>query len=47
LNDFYRELGDISAVPLRSNNRWGGFKALRERWFANLESWRCRLAVDR
>lgn len=48
LNDFYRELGDIFAVPLRPSNRWGGFKALRERWFAHLESSRCRpvLLID-
>ena len=46
--DFYRELGDIFAVPLRPSNRWGGFKALRERWFAHLESSRCRpvLLID-
>jgi energy-coupling factor transporter ATP-binding protein EcfA2 len=31
--DFYRELGDIFAVSLKPSNRWGGFKALRERWF--------------
>lgn len=30
--DFYRELGDIFAVSLRTSNRWGGFKALRSRW---------------
>src|SRR5208283_3311180 len=30
--DFYRELGDIFAVKLAPHNRWGGFKALRERW---------------
>jgi len=29
--DFYRELGDIFAVKLAPHNRWGGFKALRER----------------
>ena len=46
--DFYRELGDIFAVPLRPSNRWGGFKALRERWFGHLESSRCRpvLLID-
>ena len=46
--DFYRELGDIFAVPLRPSNRWGGFKALRERWFAHLEASRCRpvLLID-
>ena len=46
--DFYRELGDVFAVPLRPSNRWGGFKALRERWVAHLESTRRRpvLLVD-
>lgn len=42
LFDFYRELGDIFAVALRPHNRWGGFKALRERWIDHLESSRCR-----
>jgi general secretion pathway protein A len=48
LADFYRELGDIFGVPLGPSNRWGGFKALRERWFAHLESSRCRpvLLID-
>jgi general secretion pathway protein A len=48
LVDFYRELGDIFGVPLRPSNRWGGFKALRERWFNHLESSRCRpvLLID-
>ena len=48
LADFYRELGDIFAVPLRPSNRWGGFKALRERWLSHMESSRCRavLLVD-
>jgi general secretion pathway protein A len=30
--DFYRELGDLFGVPLHTHNRWGSFKALRERW---------------
>lgn len=34
--DFYRELGDIFSVKLTPWNRWGGFKALRERWRAHL-----------
>jgi type II secretory pathway predicted ATPase ExeA len=37
LADFYRELGDVFGVPLRPHNRWGGFKALRERWRAHLD----------
>jgi type II secretory pathway predicted ATPase ExeA len=36
--DFYRELGDLFGVALRPHNRWNGFKALRERWLAHLES---------
>jgi len=48
LADFYREMGDLFAVPLRPHNRWGGFKALREVWFAHLETTRRRavLLVD-
>jgi len=37
LSDFYREMGDLFAVELRPSNRWGGFKALRERWLAHLD----------
>lgn len=36
--DFYRELGEIFSVQLSPQNRWGGFKALRERWKAHVES---------
>jgi type II secretory pathway predicted ATPase ExeA len=36
--DFYRELGDLFGVALKPHNRWGGFKALRERWQTHLES---------
>jgi len=45
LVDFYRELGDIFTVPLRPNNRWAGFKILRERWIAHLESTRRRAVL--
>lgn len=45
LADFYREMGDVFAAPLRPNNRWGGFKALRERWMAHLESTRRRAVL--
>ena len=38
LTDFYRELGDIFSVPLSVSNRWGGFKSLRERWLAHVDS---------
>ncbi len=30
--DFYRELGDLFVVNLTPANRYGGFKALRQRW---------------
>jgi type II secretory pathway predicted ATPase ExeA len=38
LHDFYRELGDLFRVELRPHNRWGGFKALRGRWQAHLDT---------
>ena len=46
--DFYRELGDLFAVKLQPHNRWGGFKALRERWKSHIASARLRpvLLVD-
>jgi general secretion pathway protein A len=46
--DFYRELGDIFAVKLAPHNRWGGFKALRERWKTHVAASRIRpvLLVD-
>jgi general secretion pathway protein A len=36
--DFYRELGDLFAVALRPNNRWGGSKLLRERWQSHIDA---------
>lgn len=45
LADFYREMGDLFSVPLRPHNRWGGFKALRENWFAHLETPRRRAVL--
>lgn len=46
--DFYRELGDIFSVKLSTSNRWGGFKALRERWRAHVTSSRIKpvLLID-
>jgi len=46
--DFYRELGDIFSVKLTPSNRWGGFKALRERWRAHVVSSRIKpvLLID-
>jgi hypothetical protein len=36
--DFYREFGDLFAVPVQAHNRWGGFKALRARWTDHIAS---------
>jgi general secretion pathway protein A len=48
LGDFYREIGALFAVALNSHNRWAGFKALRDKWRAHLDSTRYRpvLLVD-
>lgn len=48
LGDFYREMGDVFGVPLTPSNRWGGFKALRERWLNHLDTARQRpvLIID-
>lgn len=36
--DFYREMGEVFGVPLKPHNRWNGFKSLRERWLAHIDS---------
>lgn len=38
VSNFYREMGEIFGVTLSVTNRWGGYKALRERWKAHVES---------
>jgi general secretion pathway protein A len=38
VTDFYRELGDLFGVPLSPHNRWGGFKAVREKWQAHIDA---------
>lgn len=30
-------MGDLFGIELKPHNRWGGFKALRERWLSHLE----------
>jgi type II secretory pathway predicted ATPase ExeA len=46
--DFYRELGEIFSVKLSPSNRWGGFKALREKWKAHVAASRIKpvLLID-
>ncbi len=48
LADFYRELGDLFAVPLKPHNRWASAKHLRDKWHQHLESslYRPVLLVD-
>ena len=38
LADFYRELGELFAVPLSPHNRWASAKVLREKWHHHIES---------
>ena len=38
LGDFYRELGELFNVGLSPANRYGGFKALRNRWINHCQS---------
>jgi general secretion pathway protein A len=38
LSDFYREMGSLFGVQLSPHNRWAGFKVLRERWQAHIDS---------
>jgi type II secretory pathway predicted ATPase ExeA len=48
LGDFYREVGALFGIALAPHNRWAGFKALREKWLAHMDSTRYRpvLLVD-
>jgi type II secretory pathway predicted ATPase ExeA len=36
--DFYRELGSHFGMSIATNNRWGGYKALREKWLHHIDS---------
>ena len=38
LGDFYRELGDLFGVNLSPANKYGGFKALRNKWREYIKS---------
>jgi len=48
VSDFYRELGELFCVALAPHNRWGGFKALRQKWQQHFSStlWRPALIID-
>lgn len=36
--DFYREMGEVFGVSLKPHNRWAGFRDLRARWLAHIDS---------
>jgi len=38
ISDFYREMGSLFGVTLSPANRYGGFKALRERWLGHIKN---------
>ncbi len=38
IGDFYRELGAAFGMQVAANNRWGGYKSLRERWLSHIDS---------
>lgn len=38
VGDFYREMGALFGVNLSPANRYGGFKALRERWCSHIKT---------
>ncbi len=38
LSDFYRELGELFGVQLKTSNRWGGYKTLRKGWMDHIRS---------
>jgi len=37
LADFYRELGELFGIELRTCNRYGGFSALRRKWKSHID----------
>lgn len=45
LGDFYRELGMHFETPIQNSNRWGGYKALRDRWLAHIEATHLRPVI--
>lgn len=32
LSDFYREMGTVFGLDIKTSNRWGGYKLLRDKW---------------
>ena len=38
LCDFYRELGGIFGLEFKISNKWGSYKAIRDKWLSHIES---------
>ena len=38
LSDFYRELGSIYDISFKTNNKFGGYRSLRDKWHLHIES---------
>ncbi len=38
VGDFYREMGDLFGLELSASNRYGGFKALRDKWRHHIQA---------
>jgi general secretion pathway protein A len=38
VGDFYRELGSLFNIDIRTSNRYGGHRALREKWQTHIEN---------
>ena len=38
IGDFYRELASSFGLQVATNNRWGGYKSLRERWLGHIDT---------
>lgn len=38
MTDFYRELSLVFGLACGTSNRWGGFRSLRDKWLAHIES---------
>lgn len=38
VGDFYREMGSLFSIDIRASNRYGGHRALREKWRSHIEA---------
>jgi type II secretory pathway predicted ATPase ExeA len=45
MTDFYREIAVLFGFAPNVSNRWGSYKALREKWLSHIETTLCRPVV--